>query len=98
MRKTARPVVWEGAEAQSSAPDPIVLFQIWDLKPPLYDTTFYVIEHCGNSPATVHAARATYYAVAIPDLIQLMKEARFQDVRRIDGVFFQPIIAGHKQQ
>jgi len=23
MRKTARPVVWEGAEAQSSAPDPI---------------------------------------------------------------------------
>jgi hypothetical protein len=24
MRKTARPVVWEGAEAQSSAPDPIV--------------------------------------------------------------------------
>jgi hypothetical protein len=23
MRKTARPVAWEGAEAQSSAPDPI---------------------------------------------------------------------------
>ena len=23
MRKTARPVVWEGAGAQSSAPDPI---------------------------------------------------------------------------
>src|SRR5690348_11094688 len=26
MRKTARPVVWEGAEAQSSALDPIVAF------------------------------------------------------------------------
>src|SRR6266478_5330190 len=25
MRKTARTVVWEGAEAQSSAPDPIAL-------------------------------------------------------------------------
>ena len=25
MRKTARPVVWEGAEAQSSAPDPIAI-------------------------------------------------------------------------
>lgn len=75
-----------------------VLFQVWDLKPPLYDTTFYVIEQRGNSPATVHATRATYYAVPIPVLIQLMKEAEFQDVRRLDGVFFQPIIAGHKQK
>ncbi len=75
-----------------------VLFQVWDLRPPLYDMTFYVIEHRGNSPATVHATRATYYAVPIPVLIQLMKEAKFQDVRRIEGVFFQPIIAGHKQK
>jgi SAM-dependent methyltransferase len=75
-----------------------VLFQVWDLKPPLYDMTFYVIEHRGSSPATVHATRATYYAVPIPILIQLMKEAKFQDVRRIEGVFFQPIIAGRKQK
>ena len=75
-----------------------VLFQVWELKPPLYDTTFYVIEHRGSSPATVHATRATYYAVPIPVLIQLMKEAKFQDVRRIEGVFFQPVIAGHKQK
>ena len=75
-----------------------VLFQVWDLKPPLYDTTFYVIEHRGSSPATVHATRTTYYAVPIPVLMELMKEAEFQDVRRIEGVFFQPIIAGHKQK
>ena len=75
-----------------------VLFQVWDLKPPLYDMTFYVIEHRGGSPATVHATRTTYYAVPIPVLIHLMKEAKFEDVRRIDGGFFQPIIAGHKQQ
>jgi SAM-dependent methyltransferase len=75
-----------------------VLFQVWDLKPPLYDATFYVVEQRGSSPATVHAARSTYYAVSIPVLIQLMKEAEFQDVRRIEGVFFQPIIIGHKQK
>ncbi|MHC1764704.1 MAG: hypothetical protein AB9869_10425 [Verrucomicrobiia bacterium] len=75
-----------------------VLFQVWDLKPPLYDTTFYVIEHHASSPATVHAARATYYAVPIPVLIELLKEARFRDVRRIEGVFFQPIIVGHKEK
>jgi SAM-dependent methyltransferase len=75
-----------------------VLFQIWDLKPPLYDTTFYVIEHRGSSPATVRATKSTYYAVPIPVLIELMKEAKFHDVRRVDGVFFQPIIIGHKQK
>ena len=75
-----------------------VLFQVWDWNPPLYDTTFYVIEHRGSSPATVHATRATYYAVHIPVLIELMKEAKFQDVHRIEGKFFQPIIAGHKYQ
>jgi SAM-dependent methyltransferase len=74
-----------------------VLFQVWDLKLPLYDMTFYVIEHRGSYPATVHTARATYYAVPIRVLIQLMEEAEFQDVHRIEGVFFQPIIAGRKR-
>ena len=73
-----------------------VLFQVWDLKPPLYDTTFYIIEHRGNAPATVHATRATYYAVPIPVLLQLMKEAKFENVHCIEEVFFQPVIAGHK--
>lgn len=57
-----------------------------------------VIEHRGSSPATVHATKSTCYAVHIPVLIELMKEAKFHDVRRVDGVFFQPIIAGHKQK
>lgn len=74
-----------------------VLLQVWDLQPPLYDTTFYVIEHPEHADAVVHATRATYYAVSIPVLIQLMKQAQFQKVRRIDGEFFQPIIIGHKE-
>jgi SAM-dependent methyltransferase len=75
-----------------------VLFQVWDLKPPLYDTTFYVIEQRASSQATVHATKSTYYAVPIPVVIQLMKEAKFEDVRRIDDVFFQPVIVGHKRK
>jgi SAM-dependent methyltransferase len=74
-----------------------VLLQVWDLKPPLYDTTFYIIEHRERSEAVVHATRATYYTVSIPILIQLMEQAKFQAVRRIDGEFFQPVIVGHKQ-
>jgi len=75
-----------------------VLFQVWDLKPPLYDTTLYIIEQRQHGEPTVHATRATYYAVSIQVLIQLMEEAKFQAVRRIDGVFFQPVIIGHKKR
>jgi SAM-dependent methyltransferase len=74
-----------------------VLLQVWDWKPPLYETTFYIIEHREGSEPVVHASRATYYAVSIPILIQLMEQAKFQNVRRIDGMFFQPVIVGHKQ-
>ncbi len=74
-----------------------VLLQVWDSRPPLYDTTFYIIEHRERSEAVVHATRATYYAVSIPILIQFMEQAEFQAVRRIDGEFFQPVIVGHKQ-
>jgi SAM-dependent methyltransferase len=74
-----------------------VLLQVWDSKPPLYDTTFYIIEHRKRSEVLVHATRATYYAVSIPILIQLMEQAKFQAVHRIDDEFFQPIIVGHKQ-
>jgi hypothetical protein len=44
-----------------------------------------------------HATRATYYAVSIAILIQLLEQVKFQAVRRIDGEFFQPVIVGHKQ-
>ena len=74
-----------------------VLLQVWDLKLPLYDTTFYIIEQRERSEVVVHAARATYNAVSIAVLIQLMEQAKFQAVRRIDGEFFQPVIVGHKQ-
>jgi hypothetical protein len=67
------------------------------LKPPLYDTTFYAIEQRGSSPATVYATKATYYAVSISVLIQLMKEAKFEGVHCTKDVFFQPVITGHKQ-
>jgi hypothetical protein len=40
--------------------------------------------------------RATYYALPVPRLMELMREAGFADVRRLDGVFYQPLVVGRR--
>lgn len=73
-----------------------VLLQVWELHPPLYDTTFYVIEHREQAPPVTHASQATYYAVPITTLMRLMEQAGFSEVRRIDDKSFQPVLVGRK--
>ncbi|HYW13139.1 MAG TPA: class I SAM-dependent methyltransferase [Longimicrobium sp.] len=70
-----------------------ILFQLWDPHPPLYDTTMYVVEDRAGDVRT-HTMRATYYALPVPRLMELMREAGFGDVRRMDGAFFQPLVVG----
>jgi SAM-dependent methyltransferase len=70
-----------------------ILFQLWDPHPPLYDTTLYVVEDRAGDVRT-HTMRATYYALPVPRLMELMREAGFDDVRRMDGAFFQPLVVG----
>jgi SAM-dependent methyltransferase len=74
-----------------------VLLQVWELHPPLYDTTFYLIEHREGAQPVTHANRATYYAVPITTLMRLMEQAGFSEVRRIDGKLFEPVIVGRKR-
>jgi len=74
-----------------------VLLQVWELHAPLYDTTFYVIEHREGAPPVTHASQTTYYAVPITTLMRLMEQAGFSDVRRIDGEFYQPVLVGCKR-
>ena len=73
-----------------------VLFQVWELREPLYETTIYIVEHRADAPPVTIATKATYYAVPIPTLIRLMQQAGFSDVSRLDGQFFQPILTGRK--
>ena len=69
-------------------------WQVWDPNPPTYDVTMYFVEDRGESECQTHVMRSTYYAIGIPRLIELMSEAGFADVQRLDGRFFQPIIIG----
>jgi SAM-dependent methyltransferase len=73
-----------------------VLFQVWDCEPPFYDTTFYIIRHEQGAEPVTRAIRSTYYAVPIGTLKELMEQAGFTGVARLDDCFFQPVLVGHK--
>jgi SAM-dependent methyltransferase len=73
-----------------------VLLQVWDPDPPLYETSFYVIEDRGPDGVETRVMRAVYYALPVPRLMELMREAGFEDVRRLDGAFFQPLVVGRR--
>lgn len=74
-----------------------LLWQMWDPHGPTYDVTLYLVEDHGGSECRAQALRSTYYAVAIPTLMDLMRESGFEDVTRLDGRFFQPVILGTKK-
>ena len=74
-----------------------LLWQVWDPHLPTYDFTFYLVEDRGERECRTHALRCTYYAVTIPRLMELLGQAGFADVRRLDGKFFQPMIVGTRR-
>ena len=74
-----------------------LLWQVWDPHGSTYDVTMYFVADRGEPDCRTHVIRATYYAVGIPKLIDLMKQAGFVDVRRVDNRFFQPVIIGTRK-
>lgn len=73
-----------------------VLVQVWEFDGSVYELSLYVVEDRGGSDATVQVLRTQYYAVSTDRLIELMDEAGYTGVRRLDGRFFQPLIVGTK--
>jgi SAM-dependent methyltransferase len=72
-----------------------VVFQVWDWRGEHYDFALYIVHDGGRSCSTeVH--RGTYYAVSIDRVMSLMREAGFTRVRRLDDVFFQPVLIGRR--
>jgi SAM-dependent methyltransferase len=74
-----------------------VLFQVWHPRPPLYETSMYVVEDRREGGVRTRVMRATYYAIPVPRLMELMREAGFVDVQRLDGAFFQPLVIGRRR-
>jgi SAM-dependent methyltransferase len=74
-----------------------LIWQVWDPHESIYDVTMYFVEDRGQARCAIHVMRSKYYAISIPRLRELMTEAGFSDVRRLDDRFFQPMIIGTRK-
>jgi SAM-dependent methyltransferase len=74
-----------------------LLFQVWDFEADHYDLTFYFVEeNLSSREVKTHAMRSSYYAISTKRLCELMQEAGLQNVRCLDGAFYQPVLLGTK--
>jgi SAM-dependent methyltransferase len=76
-----------------------LIFQVWDFEGEHYDLTFFFVEEDQSATKVrTHVMRTRYYAVSIAKLLALMRRAGFNNVRRIDDAFHQPVLVGTKTQ
>jgi SAM-dependent methyltransferase len=74
-----------------------VLFQIWDFDGDHYDLSFFIVEEeLATGQLQTYVMRSRYYAVSVARLCELMRNAGFESVKRIDDAFYQPILIGTK--
>jgi SAM-dependent methyltransferase len=72
------------------------VFQVWEFHGAIYDLHMYVVEDRGAADCRSHVMRTKYYAVSIERLQELMVEAGYANVRRLDERFFQPLLVGER--
>jgi len=73
------------------------LRQEWAWDDPMHYAVTLVVERTGSAGAPVVVRPTTrYYAVSIARLLELMAEAGFVECRRLDGVFYQPVLFGRR--
>jgi SAM-dependent methyltransferase len=74
-----------------------LIFQVWDFEGEYYDLAFFFVEENQTTgQVSTHVMRSRYYAVSIAKLMALMCRAGFDNVRRIDDAFHQPVLVGTK--
>jgi SAM-dependent methyltransferase len=72
-----------------------LLFQVWDFEGDHYDVAFFFVEEdLGTQVVKTQVMRSRYYAIPTDRLFALMREAGFDNIRRVDGAFYQPVLLG----
>jgi SAM-dependent methyltransferase len=75
-----------------------LIFQVWEFTGPIYEISMYFVRDDRSVPPQTQVMRTHYYAVGIPKLIDLLRQAGFARVRRIDEGYFQPVLIATRQQ
>jgi hypothetical protein len=53
----------------------------------------YLVEEKRSSGIVqTHAKRSRYYAISPNKILPFMEDAGFEDVKRLDGLFYQPVL------
>ena len=69
--------------------------QVWDFDGDQYDMTMYLLEEdIATAAVGAQALHTRLYAIGADRLLALMQEAGFERARRLDGVFYQPVLVG----
>src|SRR5262249_53100840 len=68
------------------------IFQVWDFAGDIYDLSMYFVADDGGDRPTTHVMRSKYYAIGTGRLLDLMRQAGFGSVERLDDRFYQPAL------
>lgn len=71
--------------------------QVWEWDGDRYDLRMYLTEESPDGACSTRVLVTRYYAVTIDRLMELMAQAGFVAVERLDDVLFQPVILGRKR-
>jgi SAM-dependent methyltransferase len=69
-------------------------WQVWEFNGPIYELAMYLIEDRGGPDCSIRVMRTRYYAVGTGALMELMRQAGFVNVERLDRQFYQPVLVG----
>ena len=75
-----------------------ILFQVWEFDGDIYEISMYIVNDDGGKECTTQVMRSQYYAVGTDKLMKLIAQAGYEQVKRLDDVFFQPVLIGLKSQ
>lgn len=75
-----------------------LIFQVWDFEGEQYALSMYFIEDDRQTGVTkTQVMRSRYYAIHPHHLLELMEQAGFKEVQRLDEVFYQPVLVGTRK-
>ncbi|WP_286828183.1 MULTISPECIES: class I SAM-dependent methyltransferase [Kordiimonas] len=74
------------------------VYQVWDWRDgnDIYDFSMYFTADDGRAELKTHVMRSSFYALRPARMMGLFREAGFADVKRVNDIFFQPVIVGTK--
>jgi hypothetical protein len=75
-----------------------ILFQVWEFDGDIYEISMYIVKDEGGLECMTQVMRGQYYAIGTDKLMKLMAQAGYEQVKRLDDVFFQPVLIGLKNQ